>query len=631
MAVVRPSLPPVLAPPTPAPTHSVLPGAWLINYDPAPFPTTYPTFDGTLRVDRDATGHKTISGDLYRRQYTVGPPLISTPPNPTLGIPIQRRDLYSYYIRATKFVETATSVTLGFELWHYSAGTWSLPTHQTASLVWATGPNTFPSPSYYLKGAVTDDNTHQHVANFTMGWVSKRFRMATIEIDTVWGSEAPLDSGTARSWNSVFADVNWTVNVIASDNNVAEPGPPLRKWTNAELHAAMLKSRDMNRLDVEWRYHILAVKELLSTERGLMYDDGPTDSDNVPREGVGIASHWIFPAAGWGGCNGRRFGTCKDAYFRTAVHEMGHAFGLQHNTADLGFMNTTPGIAAKPPPPPFPDNIMWGFNPIDIRRLRHWPDVYVRPGGLRFGSAPPTDAEANVPSLKLDVQPVLSEVPLGAPVRIAVKLTNVGETPIQVPADISLKSSSMSGAVEDSSGKSRKFSPIIICGDDHRFVDLAPGDELTASMTLLRGGDGALFPTSGISEITVKASWDINNGEAQAVVSGKTTVTVTPPVTPGHAQAAQKILTTPDTHLVLVVGGDHLTEGLEAIDAAIANSTLRPHFAAIKAKCLAEPFLNRPADVVAARAYLEGDVVMSPAEEDKINNLVAVAEALRSA
>ena len=309
---------------------------------------------------------------------------------------------------------------------------------------------------------------------------------------------------------------------------------------------------------------------------------------------------------------------------------MGHAFGLADNTADLGFMNTTEVLTVQPPPPPFPDNILWNFNPTDLSRLRHWPDIYVRPGGLKLGSAPLTYAETNVPNLKLDVQPVLSEVPLGAPVRIAVKLTNVGETPIQVPADISLKSSSMSGAVEDSSGKSRRFSPVIICVDNHQFVDLAPGDALTASMTLLRGGDGALFPTSGISEITVKASWDINNGEAQAVVSGKTTVTVTPPVTPGHAQAAQKILTTPDTHLVLVVGGDHLTEGLEAIDAAIANSTLRPHFAAIKAKCLAEPFLNRPADVVAARAYLEGDVVMSPAEEDKINNLVAVAEALHT-
>lgn len=65
-AVVKPSLPPALAPSNP-PFKAVPSGAWLINYGPAPFPTVSPTFDGTLRVDRDAAGHKIVSGDLYRR------------------------------------------------------------------------------------------------------------------------------------------------------------------------------------------------------------------------------------------------------------------------------------------------------------------------------------------------------------------------------------------------------------------------------------------------------------------------------------------------------------------------------------------------------------------------------------
>jgi hypothetical protein len=32
----------------------------------------------------------------------------------------------------------------------------------------------------------------------------------------------------------------------------------------------------------------------------------------------------------------------------------------------------------------FPGNITWAFSPESERRLRHWPDIVVRPGGLKF-------------------------------------------------------------------------------------------------------------------------------------------------------------------------------------------------------------------------------------------------------
>ena len=41
-----------------------------------------------------------------------------------------------------------------------------------------------------------------------------------------------------------------------------------------------------------------------------MYDNSGTDSNNVPREGAAISSHWIVPNSDpWGLIKGMRFGT----------------------------------------------------------------------------------------------------------------------------------------------------------------------------------------------------------------------------------------------------------------------------------------------------------------------------------
>jgi hypothetical protein len=161
---------------------------------------------------------------------------------------------------------------------------------------------------------------------------------------------------------------------------VAEPSGT--SWNNAEAHAAMLERRDASNLDAEWRYHVLCVRRLDATERGIMYDASGGDSNNIPREGCVIASHWMIPETpAYGNVQGVRFGTATGPYFRTAVHETGHAMGLYHNTADNCFMNTTDQIAENSlaaGSAAFPDNIQWSYNGEDAKRLRHMPDIYVR-------------------------------------------------------------------------------------------------------------------------------------------------------------------------------------------------------------------------------------------------------------
>jgi hypothetical protein len=605
-------------------------GCYFLQWKPAN--TFWYRLNGTMRVERHGSG-VTASGDLYNHNaftFTTWPSFRWIPnndPNPSAGIPIFRRANYRYYLRVTQILEyftTSGSFTMKFERRQFNASnnTWTNNGTYEALMTFKNPPAGYPSGAIYLEGTVKNPSG---VADGTisMGWVSPYLRKATLEIDRVSASDAPTDNGGGLDWRDVYDAVDWDVTVDWSDSNLTEPSG--QSWSDAECHAAMISRRDSSDLDTEWRYHLLCVRRLDSTSRGIMYDAYGGDSNNIPREGAALASHWTIPdTSTWGTVRGQRFGAADAPYFRTAVHEIGHAMGLYHNTADNGFMNTTGTIAASPGT--FPANVQWSFNAADQKRLRHMPDPWVRPGMIPFGNqyttAPisPTDMMDLAGVLSLKVEPLLETVPLGAPVRVRLTLTNETETVMDVPASLSLKSEHTTGRVVDVAGQARTFRSLIKCLEEHHHETLKPGQSMTADMTLLRGSEGALFPIAGMHRIEVDVAWE--SGGIPVKVSGAAPVMVTPPVDDEHSQAAMKVLASADLLLTLAIGGDHLEDGVDALQTAMANKTLAPHFAVVEAKRLGRHFGKRRGDLKKAAATITAEAIMSASEIKSIAKII---------
>jgi hypothetical protein len=505
-----------------------------------------------------------------------------------------------------------------------------------------------------MKPAIPPLNIHPHIEYYegilktisgyrigvmSMTYVSKFLRRAVVEIDKVGDSEWPIDNGGPGScvwgtenWGTVFARAGWDVRVEQSDGNVTEVSG--ESWSKSELHNAMLNWRESSDLDNQWRYHLICVRQLDMTSRGIMYDAYGSDSNNIPREGAAIASHWVFPNNDpkWGQCRGLRFGATTAPYFRTAVHEIAHAILLYHpdDPNENYIMQVTPQIASNAAVNEFPCNIDWAFSPSDERLLKHLPDIAVRPGGIPFGVSHSTflldyDRIVEEPEgLSLDVTPFLKAVPFGAPVRVSIELTNELKEPIPAPKTLSMTTGYIQGHVIDPAGVSRPYSTIIRELDTQDLAPLASGASISSDMTLLRGSKGPLFPSPGTHIINVNVTWNLYNVLVR--VTGESQVAIMPPEDETHAETALNLLSTPDTLLALAIGGDHITNGYKAIQSALDVPALKPHYSYIEAKRIGRKFMERKPDLTSVSKLIDEETVMTGYEIKRTAQMVQTTE-----
>ena len=233
----------------------------------------------------------------------------------------------------------------------------------------------------YFEGKLYEGGVEK--GSFHMGWVSKFFRKATLEVAVLQGAIAPQPvpaaggSGT-EDFNTVFATCGWNVNAVVNPQPLPVPAGvnPNDCWTTAALHDLMtttVHSTDTH-LDKVWHLHVLVVPGKLGCGRGVMFD-----TIGVPREGVAS-----FCKDGYPSSESSNFGTAADqrqqdiprAFLRSASHESGHGFNQIHQNvteegetgSDNSIMTTTPEVAdvlggpTTGEPGVFPTDIALKFN-----------------------------------------------------------------------------------------------------------------------------------------------------------------------------------------------------------------------------------------------------------------------------
>ncbi|MEW6160459.1 MAG: hypothetical protein AB1813_23755 [Verrucomicrobiota bacterium] len=599
------------------------PGCYFIQYEPLVPDPGVCHYDGTLRVQID--GEKfCASGDLY--MHRTNRPIVNTAP---VRIPIFPRDEYTFYLWVNEVSEPFPAgglhLKISSHLFDHDTTTWHEQGVFEARMQWQPAPAGYLSPLDYLEGPVYEAGGILN-GKLKMGWVSDHLREAIIEIDKVKEAAVPLDnkSTSPLDWPQVFAKIDWEVSAMVSDKSLHDPLVP---WSQDELREAMLRFRDTQKLDEEWRYYLFCVRQIENEGRGIMYDFPGAPPDISIREMAVVAADYTFDKNGmWNSLSGRKLGNTS-LYFRTAVHEIGHAMNLDHTALGTGFMTPTDLIPPQAQEDnPFPSNVTWDFSDADKQRLRHWPDIVVRPGTPitpnNLPAVPVTafpDGQSDLPQTYVEAAkkitvlagPQQNFFPLGAPVRLNFYLWNWNKESIEIPSRLSLKSGFVTGSVIGPDGVRRPFSSMARHLDIGAVKPLETRCLASGSVTLLHGPGGALFPLPGRYKVELEILWLPGNQSITA--QGHAFVEVDVP-SPGDRDPSLLILKTPEVLFPLVFGSSRSAKGNQALEVALRNDRLKPHFAFVEFKRLSREGESKPAYYKAACAWLDAATVFTPDE-----------------
>ena len=382
-------------------------------------------------------------------------------------IPIFARGAYSSYLKVTSITGPtivaktgACTVTIVAEQFDYTqptggSFTGSFPGSAsrtvTMNLSLSATPSPAGGPSYTGRWVVGGVDR----GSISLDWVSRFFRRASVEIDTLAGAvrpePVPNGSGGTEYFDTIYAKHGWQLSVVKDQSNVPVPAGVTATacWSSGDLHNLMTANRKPTTdLDKDWHVHLMVVPAQLGCGRGVMYD-----TIGVPREGCASFSDDGYPtgdSSNFGAAANQEQRNVARAFLRSATHEITHTFNQIHQeqetAADNSIMTTTPSVAdvlggpATGAPGVFPDQINLAVNTNVRHHLNHMPDPVIRPGGWPFASwfgSPVLQAadrhEFADSELSLTLTGPTTNVVLGQPIELSWTLTNGTADELVVP------------------------------------------------------------------------------------------------------------------------------------------------------------------------------------------------------
>jgi hypothetical protein len=432
-------------------------------------------------------------------------------------------------------------------------------------------------------------------ASYTCGFASPYFRTVQWEQDQVTGtvplasydtSALPAPAGAPTGLIDVtrayrLAGVEVLSSGVPNVIPVALAGADA-KWTDAELHDAMVTHFSGWADTPQWKVWLLVATEHVGGYRGIMFDY----TDTHQRQGCAVFYHQIQGAAP----------SDQRAQLRTYVHELGHAFNLLHSwqkdladppqplgdnngLGDLSWMNYTWNY--QPSSGPGGDAAYWAAFPFqftdnEVAHLRHafYRDIVMGGNPFAKGAAetdPNLFAEPvrDRSGLALEVR-AKTAFAYGEPVVVELKLSSTDTRGTMTHGFLHPNDDFVTIAIRQPSGRTVLYRPLIRhCVETGDRILLKPDSPRYESAFIGHGSDGAYFEQPG--RYAIRAAYVAADGSR--IVSPVTVLRVRPPVTAEDVEVGELLLGDQQGQLLALLGSDsgHLRAGNAAFEELLGD------------------------------------------------------------
>jgi hypothetical protein len=493
---------------------------------------------------------------------------------------------------------TVTTTTTEVKIQGTGTFTWS----PSAPVIRVTIPrvDSFRAPKPATLTFITPPNTLG--ASYLCSFVSPHFRSIQFEQDSVAGSvpfvsyntgSLPQPAGSpARELtvSEAFSEAGIQLQVAGAPNVIPVSAAGLdAKWSDSELHNAMVGHFSLFANKPQWRVWMLVATAHVDNYRGIMFDY----SDGVQRQGAAVFYNAIRGTSA----------ASQRAQLRTYVHELGHAFNLLHSwqknlanppvplgpnggLGDLSWMNYA-WKYQPPAPAPGGEPAYWASFPFqftdgELIHLRHGFYRNVIMGADPFGrGAAEVDPEMfeepmeDNSGLALELR-ARKAFEYGEPVVVELKLSATDLRGRESHGYLHPNDDFVSVAIREPSGRTRVFQPMLRhCVDEDRTIQLDPAQPAIYDSAYIGfGKDGHYFAEPG--DYALRAQYVARDGSR--IASPVLQIRVRPPATREDEQVGELLMGEQQGQLLALLGSesDELSSGNDALGVVIEEHGSHP-------------------------------------------------------